>query len=427
MLTTRLLQVYVFLSTMEYLFLRLFGSDTLWKPYRAAALLVALVAIMELPFKRARMDRYDAYLLGIFVAGFGLSSVWLICGRTDWLLVLRGCIFVVIPLAMYFCIKLGTGTAQELEKLIRAFVLGALVNAGYAAYQVLALGQTDRPEGLSAAAPELALHSGVAFAFILYPYRSRCRATWLAAAGRAGAGALLVFAVLVSGTRAAWVALAVSTAAVLYVMSSSSFQRRILLKVLAPVLVLVAAGAALKVGVLLKRGNADLSSALEERVEWNEGLRTGSGRSEIWGQALDVAGDYYYLGGGFSGFMQATTKHSGSFQWQDPEDMEHGVATHNVLLEALTDYGPSSLLLLCLCLAALSGALFRRALGAKNPLWTHGMLFAFLFLTVCGLFRDLLGIQDFWIVLAFVTLSLRIKPGEKPARCFLPGPQVAPL
>lgn len=408
MFTSRLLQVYAFLIPLELILGKLFGVDTIWKPYRIAAILVAVVAMIELPYRR--FDRYDRMFLVIFLIGCGLSFIWVIVGTLDEpIFVLRACIFVLIPLVMYFCIKLSVTSSEDLKRLIGAFVLGTVVDACYVTYEALILGNTDRPAGLSGQAAEnSALHCGLAMAFILYPYRDRGRATWLSIVLRVGAGAVVCFAVIASGTRAAWMGLGLSTAALSSVMALSRFQRGRLLKALVPTAVLVLAAVFFS-EPLSKTGNGKLVKDVEGRLLAGD-LKTGAGRTEIWEHAVDVASGYYFLGGGFSGFMQGTYQRRRTFHLFTPIGLEHGVASHNVFLEVLIDYGPISLLMFIACITTLVGTVFRKACNARRDLSAHGMLYALIFLMVCGLFRDLTGNPDFWAVMAFITVFIRRQP-----------------
>lgn len=411
-LTLRLLQVYVFLVPMEELLAKLFGVDTAWKPYRVAAILVALVAMIELPLRR--LDSYDKTFLSIFLTGCGLSFVWFIIGEPEPIYALRECALVLVPVSMYFCIKLSARTPKDLAGLILAFVLGALVDAGYACYEVFSMGQMYRPGGLSGAAPEnLALHSGLAIAFVLFPYPGRSRTTWLSVLIRTIAGAVLCLGVVVSGTRAAWLGLVLSTTVLACVMAMSRSQRGMLLKVLIPAALLIIAYLAFNVGTSLNTGTGDLTNAIETRME-GEGLQTGTGRTEIWGQALDAAWDYNLFGGGFAGFMQATSKRTADYHTIKP--LDYGMGPHNIFLEALIDYGPSSFILLLACLTTLVATLLRAARNAIEDLSAHRILYALLFLIVCGQFRGLFDVQDFWIILAFVTLFVRYHALRGPSR-----------
>lgn len=414
MFTLLMLQVYLFLVPLELVLGKLFGVETIWKPYRVAAILAIAVAAIELPYRR--LDRYDQRFLAIFLTACALSAFWVTRGITDPFYVFGAFVFALIAFSMYLCIKLSARGPQDLARLVTAFVLGALVDAGYSAYEAISLGHAYRPAGLSGAAPEnLALHSGLAFAFVLYPFPGSRRSTWVSVLARTIFGAVLCFSVILSGTRAAWLGLVVSAAVLACVMALSRSQRGRLLKVLLPVALLVTGASAFNLGTSLKTGNGALIGALEERV-WSDDVQTGAGRLEIWRQAANVASDYDFVGGGFSGFMQATSKRTSDFHTFTPEGLEHGVGGHNVFLETLIDYGPSSLLLLLGCLATLLAALFHKARDAGRLLAPHGMLFSVVFLLVCGLFRDLLGGTDFWIIMAFATLFVRYQPHSLPLR-----------
>jgi hypothetical protein len=409
------------LAPLELVLGKLLGIDTIWKPFRVAAILVAAAAVIEL--RHRRLDRYDQSFLAMFLAGCGLSVVWVIRGVTDPVYVFRAFVFVLIAFSMYLCIKLSVGTPEDLAKLIKAFVLGALVDACYAGFEAIVLGHAYRPAGLSGAAPEnLALHSGLALGFVLYPYPGRVRATWLSVIVRTVAGAVLCFSVFVSGTRAAWVALVFSTAVLVCVMALSRSQRGRLLKVLGPAALFLAAAIAFNVGPSLKKGSGDdLAGAFEERLS-DDGVQNGAGRLEIWKQTPSVASDYDFIGGGFSGFMQATSKRTADFHTFTWVGLEHGVGGHNLFLEALVDYGPISFLLLSACLATLLATLFQKARSANRELAPHGILYSVLFLLVCGLGRDLMGGTDFWIIMAFATLFIRFRTLRAQSRLELSTP-----
>jgi O-antigen ligase len=153
---------------------------------------------------------------------------------------------------------------------------------------------------------------------------------------------------------------------------------------------------------LLKDATGDLANALGDRVAWGSSdVQSGAGRTEIWKQAVDVASDYYFIGGGLSGFMQATNKRTIFHLSRWPGGS--GAGAHNLFLEVLVECGPTSLLLLSACLVAVIVVLFRRAAAANRELSSHGILYSLLFVLVCGFFRGLMASPDLWMVLAFAT------------------------
>ncbi len=407
MITARLLQLYMFLLPLELSLGTIFGIDTIWKPYRLAAILIATVAIIELPSKR--LDGYDKRLLGMFVIACALSIFWCLVGQPEPAFVLNAFIFVLVPFTMYFCLKFSVGSPKDLERLVRAFVIGAVIDGCYVSYEALILGQTDRPAGLSGKAPEnLALHCGLALAFVLFPYVDRGSSRWFSIVFRVCAGAVLCFAVIASGTRAAWMGILLSSIVLSCIMATSRPQRRRLGRAVIPALLLIATGAALERGALRRVEGDDLVKEVDARLQGGDNLETGTGRTEIWRHAADAAATYYGVGGGFSGFMQRTYQRKGTFYMLKPIELEHGIGSHNVFLEVFVDYGPISLLLFFSCVGGLIAVLFRIARNAGGDLSGHGMLFALLFLIVCGCFRDLMGIPDFWAVMAVTSMFVQL-------------------
>jgi O-antigen ligase len=419
-MTSRLLLVYAFFIPLESLLETLFSVDTAWKPFRLAAVLVGVAALIEWPHQK--FDRYDKSLFTIFLTGCLLSVIWLIVGVPEPDLMIKTWAFVLLPFAMYLCMKLAARTPQDLARMVRAFVMGATVNACYAVYEAISLGKTSRPGGLSGenGPPDLALHCGLAFAFVLFPCADGRQARWWSVAARACCGAALCFAVAVSGTRAAWTGLVVATAVLGGVIFQSKSQRTLVLKAVGAVAAILIAALLFNFNLLLQGGHGKLEKEVENRLAWGKDLRTGAGRTEIWGHAIDAASDYYFLGGGFSGYIQATYKRISGFNLFRPSQLhnglEHGVGSHNVFLEVLVDYGPLSLLLFFACMSSLIASLYERARRAMCELTAHGMLYALLFLLICGLFRDLTGSPDFWMIMAFVTLFIRFRPSRLESR-----------
>lgn len=406
MMTARLLQAYMFLLPLELSLGTIFGIDTIWKPYRIAAVLIAAVAIVEVRSKK--LDRYDQRLLAIFLIGCGLSLFWCLVGQPEPAFVFTEFIFVLIPFTMYFCLKFSVRSPQELERLVRAFVIGAMIDACYVAYEALILGQTDRPGGLSGKAPEdLATHCGLALAFVLLPYLDHRNSRWFSVIARMCAGAVLCFAIIASGTRATWIGILLSSVVLGSIMLTSRPQSRRLFRALGLALLLIVAGAVLTRGALPTVEGGDLAKQIDARLQTGNNLDTGSGRTEIWHHAADVTATYYGLGGGFSAFMQRTYLHKGTFYLLKPNEMEHGIGSHNLFLELFIDYGPISLVLFLSCVGSLISNLFRMARRAGGDLSAHGMLFALLFLMVCGCFRDLMAVPDFWAVMAITTMFVQ--------------------
>jgi O-Antigen ligase len=414
MVLSRLLRIYVFFLPLELLLGKPFGIDTIWKPYRVIGILIFIVALIELRFNDVVLDAYDKSYLIIFLTACGLSSIWCIAAVNDWRIASRQGVEVLLPLVIYLCLKFSVHSQGSLRKLMAAFVGGSFVSAVYAIYEVLALGQADRPSGLSGTAPDLAMNAAFALGFVLFSFSTGYKTKWPTVLARGTIAIVLCLAALISGTRSAWMGIGLSVSFVLILMAFTKHHRQTLFTGISLMAILLGGAAAFNGPA--SQNAATLPSNIQQRLAWNDNLTSGSGRVEIWTRALNVASTYSYVGGGFAGFMQATARRNDEFQNIRPQDIEDGIGSHNVFLEALVDYGPLSLLLFCTCLYEMFRHLGCGVLSGDRELDSCALLCALLCLTVCGMFLDLLGKPQFWIISAFVTLSLRFQVQRETGR-----------
>lgn len=405
-ITVRLLQSYLFFSSLELLFDKVFGVDTVWKPYRIVGIFAILAVMFERVYlkRKIRLDLYDKLFISILLIGCLLACVWLIAGATEPKFVFAQFLLVLLPFLLYFAVKLHAGRVTDLAPLMRAYVAGAVVNACYVIYQVFVLEESERLPGLSETGPDLALHSGLALGFVLLGYQGR-KATITSRLIRMPPAGLLCFALATSGTRAAWLGVVAAGVVLFCVTALSSSPKSTLVKLLAAAAVL-ASVIDLAGPTALEVINPELAAALGQRLTW-DALHTGSGRTDIWAHSLSIASEYCYIGGGFSGFMQGAAKHISEFAEVRQEYSDHGVVGHNVFLEMLVDYGPGSLFIFCACITALFITLLQAALTADRSVSAFPMLYSLIFITVCGLFQNMFSAPDFWICMAFVTVFIR--------------------
>jgi hypothetical protein len=421
MLLARLLTLYTFLLPLELLLSKPFGIDTIWKPYRIVAVVIVVVATTAFSYTDAKWDHYDTGFLFIFLMASTLTLIWCICGVNEWTTAAQQWIEVMLPFIIYLCTKVSVRSPSALKHLMMAFVYGAVLSALYAIYEAFVLRHTDRPSGLGGTAPDLALNSGIALGFVIFSYSAPSRLPWLNVLARGAIASILCLAAIISGTRSAWMGIALSTVAVILLMAMNRHQRRKLVKG-------ITFAAALLIGTMIifhiqtgGSNTAPLTGAVQQRLVWNDNLKSGSGRVEIWTRALSVASRYYYVGGGFSGFMQATAYHNNDFRNIRPQDMEQGIGSHNVFLEVLVNYGPLSFAVFCICLYQITSRLASRVLNHGERLYSCALLFSFVCLVICGCFLDLFGKPQFWTVMAFVTLSLRFNVAHSPRALFIGG------
>ncbi len=197
-----------------------------------------------------------------------------------------------------------------------------------------------------------------------------------------GAAIALVttIAVIVTGTRAAWVAIVVVV--LLFMLPQLSPKRRIAMAGLA----LALAAVALQI--------PGISELIAERA--GNALSTGgAGRTDIWSVAGTIYQSSPVLGVGFANFPVAYTpemvRASGAASWFFFE----GRAAHNFVIMTIVELGPIGLLLL----AAFLGPLVRRRGLGPEALAVQAALAALL---VQALFVDMLyNRKPLWLVIGF--------------------------
>jgi O-antigen ligase len=228
-----------------------------------------------------------------------------------------------------------------------------------------------------------------------------------------GAAIALVttIAVIVTGTRAAWVAIVVVV--LLFMLPQVSPKRRIAMAGLALALAVVAyqiPGVAELIG---ERVSTALSSG-------------GAGRTDIWSVAGTIYQSSPVLGVGFANFPVAYTpemvRASSATSWFFSE----GRAAHNFVIMTIVELGPIGLLLL----AAFLGPLVRRRGWGPEALTVQATLAALL---VQALFVDMLyNRKPLWLVIGFAAgLAFLARRGgaevdDDPRDVTSAGPWVAP-
>ncbi len=191
---------------------------------------------------------------------------------------------------------------------------------------------------------------------------------------------LLGIAILLSGTRSAW--LAIGVVAILRIVPQFARRNR------GPLL--VAAALATLLWMQLPGAWALLESRSEDTLSSG-----GAGRLDIWKVGLTIYANYPLLGVGYGGFAEAFTPSVASdpiLPLDNPVVVSFPRAPHSLIVGTLTELGPIGLLLL--------GG-FIIAIFARKSSSEHGTVLLSILATLLleSLFLDMLYRKVFWLML----------------------------
>jgi O-antigen ligase len=219
------------------------------------------------------------------------------------------------------------------------------------------------------------------------------------------ASALMILAVVMTGSRGGLLSTVVVLALVLF-LSPARRALRIGLAVTATVLL----------AVVLVLQPAGIGTRQVDRQA------NSSGRTDIWSVGLHACQVYCVAGAGWGGFPSVYEEELASVP--DANIMERGTAfePHNIFLLAVIQVGVVGLLLTILGLGlALAGALrLPSALRAPPVAALVGTL-------VSSFFLSNMQFKFFWAVLAFVAISETVVAGVRQEKGLRPLPQLTPL
>ena len=342
----------------EGLWIEIFDSDTVFKPYRIIGLvIIALFALKQAGMGKTRplrFDRYDGVFVAIIVGGFMLALFWyLIAGTGDLSAAVNDTILLTFAFVMYIIVKHEVVSPKDIERLLLVYVAGTVTSflISRAVTTQLIHERTHafylNPNSLAVACV-LGLHCMIARMLF-----GRFRSVLVGYAVSGGVSLLLAYVLVITASRTPLVALGVSL--LVYVVPLWRSAGRSAGRALALLPMLVAAGLFGASVVMSADQNAAVSRYSMESAQ------TGSGRFDIWRSAWRVAEDHYFLGVGTAQYRY----YHGSYlellnKLYSPNLSHNSLGTHSDYMTFITNWG----LALSLAYLTMLFSLFRRLLRA---------------------------------------------------------------
>lgn len=355
-MSKRLIPIYTFLYPYEKLWVEVFGSDSILKPYRIVGLLVSFVFVLRLltTKRRLKLDRYDLGFSAIIAGGLVLAGFWyLVAGTANLAWAVNETALLSFVFILSVVMKNEVDTAKAAEHALLGLVAGTLSSVlmsqglGLEISSERAHGYLENPNALGVLAG-LSFH--ILVARLIF---GRHRNMWLQYAVTGLMCTSLAVILLITGSRTPLIALLASTPmfAIPLLMRRDDARRRALSRVagLLPILV----GVIVLIGMIYVSASDD---SLFVRYSY-QSAKGGSGRFDIWRSALRLSEDHYFLGVGAGQYryhhmtyirLLATLYSRGTDQIT--------LGTHSDLMNLLTCYG---LPLLATYLAMVFGMLRR--------------------------------------------------------------------
>jgi len=394
------LLLFAFFLPFEEIWKELWGVDTMLKPYRIFAFLAICLGINKLI--KARWDKYDKYFAVILIVGALLAFFWLMYDRGNIQWVTQELLLLSFSFIMYLLIKRLDLTEKEINMALFLFVIACCMNAFYCLYQVIALGIVFRPHGLSRTPSQFALFNGIALLFLIsrFVYADRSY-SWLEGLLFVLSSLLLLFTILLSGTRSVMLGIIIALIAIFIILSKRSKRARVFM------LMMWVAGIALITSIIIQfSAMQDTWQVLLDRLEPTT-VASGAGRLDIWGLSWFIMKDFYFIGAGTAGFLIACIPYLPRLGYFNPAELlveDKGLVLHNLYLNILVDYGPLCFVLFIWTVYMILSSLIRLSKHNKyfSPL-LPAVMSLFLLIIVQGFFDDSLNGVTFWIVLSLAT------------------------
>ena len=416
----RLLALYVLSLPFEYLFVRLYGSDTVLKPYRLIAIgMVGLWLLHRLGSRREfRLDSYDWIFSFFLASGLALAGIWSVLGNANLNMAVSDTVLGAFALLTYLVIKNSDSDARRYERLLDLYLYS--VCASIVLNIAMGMPTTgERFEAFSESSNRLAFSITVAvhvlIAKILSGRRTTVRGTYLA---RGGIILGLVVALLFTGSRGAIVALIFTLPlhAVALAATRGRQRRRIgRLAALAPLLLI----GGLAVSVTLER-YGDEASGLR-RLD-RTGIEATAGRYDIGRAVWQASLDHFFLGMGTAQYRAQHRTYVGGLEHVYEKRMtEVDVGTHADVLELLTSSGIIAAALYVWLLVSLFLRLRARARMTDQTGWLYQSLLPICgLIAISGLSHVFIRSPHFFFLMAVMTASVRA--ARVPRRQAAPAP-----
>jgi O-antigen ligase len=343
---------------------------------------VALVAQLVTTRRGSRMIPAEVPVWLVFLALCGLSISWSIAPRAT----IQSFAVLASLILLFVALTLTRFERDSFRLFETALVLGGVLVVCYGLAQLVFLGGLPAPDGRAARFGNDLLGANNQAAALLLPIaiaagRSLTGTTrWRLV--HAAATLLLLFGVIMTGSRGGVLSTLVVLGAVLILSSA----RRV------TVIMLAAAAAVLLAVVIVVRPGGVGERQLQET--------DSSGRSDIWAVGLQACRVYCLTGTGWGGFPAAYALEQAKVP--EAEVLERGTAfePHNILLLAVVEAGVLGLILVLVGLGIALLSAWRLPPSMRGP-----PVAALLGTLVSSFFLSNLGFKFFWAVLAYVAIS----------------------
>jgi O-antigen ligase/tetratricopeptide (TPR) repeat protein len=376
---------------------------------------------------RALRNRVDLLTLGfiLLVASAAVSTLTSISPRISWRGTAEspaGLRTLLGYLILFLAARSISLSAADARRLLGGAVIAAFFAAGYGLVQAAgvdplvwdntsAFANHDRPFGTLGHATHLATYLVMTLPFTVYfALEAGRRRAWLALAALAATGAMSVAAILLSLSRAAWLAAGVSLPVCLILrrrraqQDSDTTQKKASLRILR-VLVGLSLVSCLLSPCLLFCLSGTFRASLAERVHH---LGDASGRRFVWSAAWDLFRDRPYLGWGPNTLHLVFGRHRPAgyalVEWNTTPARAHNILLHVLATQGIV--GGAALLVLLVGLARAALGAWRRAATADRAFvaaviasalaFVLAGVFGFSVIACCSLFAVSAGLLSTW-------------------------------
>lgn len=406
-----LLYLYILSLPFEYLWYELFGSLTVWKPYRIIGIVLILYWLVSAVAKRTKVviDVYDKLFIFIFSTGLALALFWMILGYGNLVWAINDLLLISFSFLIYLTVKNMHLSQKEIAQILYIFVFTCTINSIFMIYNFASSSYVYQARGFYRSAAQAGYVDGISLLILISICLFNLRKL-LSLPGVFCTISILIlsYALFLSGARGSIVGFSAGLTAITFLIFRIRYAWDIPIKrfvsIFALILILIMLCVA-NMGFLIEKEKSPTITRFEI-----ENLKVAGGRPDIWRSAWNLTLDRYFIGVGLAQYRYYHTSYIKKLpNVLSDTVLEYDLVTHSDYVSLLVEFGIICLVIYLFILVSLFRKLFVAAerFGKQSFIYP-AMLGIFVLLITCGVFRVSWLTPDYWLFLGLTTTAIKI-------------------
>ena len=319
-----LIPSFFFLTCFEFFFVKIFGFDLIFKPYRIISIIISVRLIFH---KNIYLDKYDLLHFLYISIGLLLSLLQSIFFNTSFAPTLNVLTHFIIMYVPCIYIKNTIKDIKTLQNLIFVFLVGVYINALYCIFEFYFINTEGfvRSSGFYRNSSHASCVLSVLFFYLVLNYNKR------------GKGIqkflfkvinilLVLFAIISTGGKTGVLTVLLSP----FVFAFYNWKK---VAITVPVFLIIS------FILLVQLQNDNTMSSVLSRYTLDEFIR-GGGRFDIWKSATNLIADTYFIGVGWGQFINYSLEYAQElFSTSTKVVGNFKLVTHNAFLQSIVEFG----------------------------------------------------------------------------------------